>query len=140
MSTQLIAYLSLDGKVAEAMKFYQSIFGGELKMQTFAEVGMAETEEVKDRIVHAQLTADGFTLMASDCNPQEGPKIVLGNSVSLSLIGSDTDKLTGYFNQLSAEGKVEMPLEKQFWGDVFGACEDKFGIHWMVNISASAKA
>ncbi len=30
-----------------------------------------------------------------------------------------------------------MPLEKQFWRDIFGSCEDKFGIHRMVNIARS---
>jgi len=29
-----------------------------------------------------------------------------------------------------------MPLAKQFWGDTFGQLTDKFGIHWMVNITA----
>jgi PhnB protein len=29
-----------------------------------------------------------------------------------------------------------MPLEKQFWGDIFGSLTDKFGINWMVNISS----
>lgn len=29
-----------------------------------------------------------------------------------------------------------MPLAKQFWGDTFGMLTDKFGIHWMVNISS----
>jgi PhnB protein len=29
---------------------------------------------------------------------------------------------------------VTVPLEKQMWGDEFGACIDKFGISWMVNI------
>jgi PhnB protein len=30
-----------------------------------------------------------------------------------------------------------MPLEKQMWGDEFGMLTDKFGIDWMVNISAA---
>ena len=29
-----------------------------------------------------------------------------------------------------------MPLEKATWGDTFGMCTDKFGMNWMVNISA----
>jgi PhnB protein len=28
-----------------------------------------------------------------------------------------------------------MPLEKQFRGDTFGMLTDRFGVHWMVNIS-----
>ena len=28
-----------------------------------------------------------------------------------------------------------MPLEKQMWGDEYGACVDQFGIHWMIDIT-----
>jgi PhnB protein len=28
-----------------------------------------------------------------------------------------------------------MPLEKQMWGDEYGACTDRFGVQWMVNIT-----
>lgn len=135
MDTKLVAYISLDGTVREAMEFYKSIFGGTLEMQTFADAGFTDNEAAKDRIVHAQLTTDEFTLMGTDCRPEDSAKFTLGDSVSLSLIGSNAEKLTEYFNKLSEGGKVEMPLAKQFWGDVFGACQDKFGINWMVNIS-----
>jgi PhnB protein len=33
---------------------------------------------------------------------------------------------------------VETPLEKQGWGDEFGMLTDRFGVGWMVNISAAA--
>ena len=29
-----------------------------------------------------------------------------------------------------------MPLEKAPWGDTFGMCMDKFGIRWLVNVTA----
>jgi PhnB protein len=44
--------------------------------------------------------------------------------------------LTRYFDGLAAGGKVDMPLGKQFWGDTYGQLTDKFGMHWMVNITA----
>ncbi|HYE23442.1 MAG TPA: VOC family protein [Candidatus Paceibacterota bacterium] len=135
MATQLIPYFGFDGTTADAMRYYQSIFGGKLEMQTFAEANMADTEAIQDRVVHAQLTAEDFILMASDAHPDHSPEVVFGNSVSLSFVGADKAQLTEYFNKLCEDGKVEMPLEKQFWGDVFGACEDKFGVHWMVNIT-----
>ena len=31
-----------------------------------------------------------------------------------------------------------MPLEKAAWGDTFGMCVDKFGVSWMVNVTAQA--
>ena len=30
-----------------------------------------------------------------------------------------------------------MPLATHFWGDTYGQLTDKYGVHWMVDISAS---
>lgn len=135
MDTQLVAYLTFTDETKDAMTLYKEIFGGELILQTFGDSGQADTDEVKDRIIHAQLKNEMFTLMASDTHPMYGPVVIMGNSVNLSLIGSDLEKLTEYFTKLAHEGSIEMPLAKQFWGDTFGACTDKFGIHWMVNVN-----
>ncbi len=32
---------------------------------------------------------------------------------------------------------MSVPLEKQMWGDEFGACVDRFGISWMINIGGA---
>jgi PhnB protein len=57
-----------------------------------------------------------------------------GKRISVSLSGDDGDELRGYWEKLSANGTVSMPLEKQMWGDEFGMCTDAFGIDWLVNI------
>ena len=41
----------------------------------------------------------------------------------------------GTWDGLSATGTVNVPFEKQAWGDEFGACIDQFGIPWMVNVT-----
>jgi PhnB protein len=30
---------------------------------------------------------------------------------------------------------VSVPLDKQVWGDEYGACVDQFGIEWMIDIA-----
>ncbi|MEX0672752.1 MAG: VOC family protein [Candidatus Paceibacterota bacterium] len=135
MKTTLNPYIMFDDATADAMKFYQSVFGGDLEMQTYGEAGMAQSSPQKDRIIHASLTSDVIAIMASDIDPKHSPTLMVGNNVALSIVGSDKELLTEYFLKLSMGGTVEMRLEKQFWGDLFGSLEDKFGIHWMVNIS-----
>lgn len=73
--------------------------------------------------------------MASDGIPDR--PVIMGDNVHMSIVGSDAALLTGYFNKLAGGGKVNMPLAKQFWGDTFGMLTDKFGVHWMVNITTS---
>lgn len=134
MSTKVYPYLNFDGQSAEAMQYYHSIFGGELKIQTYGESGMADNTEVANRVIHADLNGDLVSLMASDTHPEYSPPLVLGNNLTISLVGTDKDELTRSFNQLSEGGTITMPLEKQFWGDVYGQLVDRYGIQWSVNI------
>jgi len=137
METVLNPYLNFNGKTAEAMRFYKSVLGGELTMQTFGEAKMAKTPQEMDLIVHATLKSGALSLMASDTMPDRLAKF--GDNVHLSITGQESSRLTQIFNGLAKGGKVDMPLAKQFWGDTFGMLTDKFGVHWMVNITAQAQ-
>jgi PhnB protein len=135
MASRLNPYLNFDGDARQAMEFYKDVFGGELNVNTFGEFGN-EGSPGADKVMHAQLeTANGFTLMASDTPPgmQRNP----GDSMSISLSGTDAGELRGYWEKLSDGGTVTMPMEKQMWGDEFGMCTDRFGVPWMVNITQS---
>jgi PhnB protein len=134
MKTALMPYFNFNGNTAEAMKFYQSVLGGELTIQTFEDAKMAQRPEDKNRTMHAVLKNDMLSFMASDGKP--GQEVKFGDNVHITINGDDEKKLTGFFNKLSQGGTVVMPLGKQFWGDTFGMLTDKFGVHWMVNISA----
>lgn len=132
MGSILNPYLSFTNNCREAMEFYQSVFGGELQVMTFGEMG----GQPADGVMHSQLeTPQGYTLMASDNPPEMGPAPDNG---SVSLSGDDVEGLTGHFAALSAGGSVEVPLEKQMWGDHFGMCTDRYGVRWLVNIAGSA--
>lgn len=134
MKPTLTPYLNFTNQTADAMKFYQSIFGGDLKMQTFGESGMPGKPGEKDLIIHADLQAASFSFMASDGGAMH--KVTMGDNIHMCLVGTEEDVLTKYFNALAEGGKVDMPLAKQFWGDIYGQLTDKFGVHWMVNISS----
>ncbi|GAB3233816.1 VOC family protein [Glycomyces halotolerans] len=132
MASVLNPYLSFDGNAREAMEFYRDALGGELIINTFGEMG--DEGPNKDKVMHAQLqTEAGFTLMASDTPP--GMEYRPGQNIAISVSGDDTDELHRYWDRLSADGTVTMPMEKQMWGDEFGACIDQFGISWMVDIA-----
>jgi PhnB protein len=135
MSILLNPYLTFKNNARQAMEFYQSVFGGELKMNTFKEFNASMSPAEDNLIMHAELKAgDGLTLMASDT--PERMEYKPGTNISMSINGEDEKELKGYFGRLSSGGMVSMPLEKQVWGDVFGMVTDKFGISWMVNINS----
>ena len=135
MASRLNPYVMFDGNAREAVQHYESVFGGTLTISTFGDAGAPEGVDPQG-VMHAMLeTPDGFTLMASDVPP--GMPFSGGSSISISLSGDDEQALRGWWQQLSDGGTVNVPLEKQMWGDVFGACTDRFGVDWMVNIVAA---
>jgi len=132
LASRLNPYISFAGNAREALEFYERVLGGTLTLSTFGEFGAQDTPDA-DKIMHGMLETDsGFTLMGADTPP--GMEHNPGTNMAVSLSGDDADELRGYWQQLSAEGSVSVPLEKQMWGDEFGMCVDQFGIGWMVNI------
>lgn len=138
MATTLNPYIQFEDNARAAMEFYQSVFGGELNVSTFGDFG-DPGEANADGVMHAQLVSPGgLTLMASDTPP--GMPRSEGSSITISLSGDDGAELRGYWDKLSDGGQVQMPLEKQMWGDEFGVLADQFGIAWMVNIAGEQSA
>jgi len=129
-------YLNLDGSAREALEFYQGVFGGELNVMAFGDMGMTEHDGQPldpNAVMHGQLTTpEGFTLMAADSPGEHTP------NGHLSLSGDESELLHGYFDKLTDGGHIDVPLEKAPWGDEFGQVKDKFGINWLVNIAGSS--
>ena len=108
-----------------------------LSFNTWADYGAGDSPDA-DRISFGLLeTSAGYTIMAGDVTGGVDYQPIAGVSVSLS--GDDADLLRGYWDKLSADGAISMPMQKQAWGDEFGMCADKFGVSWMVNISQPAE-
>lgn len=134
MTTKLNPYINFNGNAKEAMEFYKDAFGGKLTMSTFKESGNPDLAQA-DQIMHAMLVADnGMTLMASDTPSHFEYKP--GKNISVSLSGDDESELKGYWEKLSQGGNIMQPLATAPWGDQFGMLTDKFGIQWLVNITA----
>ncbi len=139
MGTILNPYLGFRDNAREAMEFYQSVFGGELTVSTFAELHGSDDPAEADKVMHAMLTSpDGLTLMGADTpnamayNP--------GDNISVSLSGEDEQTLRGYWEKLADGANVTAPLMAAPWGDIFGMCTDKFGIKWLVNINGAGQS
>ena len=134
MPTRLNPYLGFRDNARQAMEFYQSVFGGELMLSTFAEFQASEDPSEQDKIMHGQLeTAKGYTIMGADT--PNSMEYTPGGSITVSLSGDDEGELRGYWDGLAEGGTVTMPLEKAPWGDSFGMLVDQFGVPWMVNIA-----
>jgi|SRR5438034_5953711 len=136
MGIALNPYLNFRGNAREAMEFYKGVFGGDLTVSTFGELHASSDPSEDELVMHSVLEGqEGIVFMASDV-PNRMEYKPGTNSFSMSLSGDDEPRLRGYFDKLSDGGSVSMPLEKAIWGDTFGMCTDRFGIGWLVNITA----
>src|SRR3712207_9566868 len=103
MTVRLNPYLSFRDNAREAMTFYQSVFGGELNVSTFADFHASADPAEQHKIMHAQLeTPDGLVLMGADT--PEGMEYRPQAGVSVSLSGDDEARLRGYWERLSEGG------------------------------------
>ncbi|MEO6734222.1 MAG: VOC family protein [Ferruginibacter sp.] len=136
---QVNPYINFKGNCEEAFNFYKSVFGGEFPfvgrykdMPPSEHMPIAEGDA--DKVMHMSLPISKETvLMGSDVAGEWGAKTIEGNNVQLSVNVDSEDEATKIFNGLSEGGRVNMPLDKTFWGAFFGMLTDKFGINWMVN-------
>ena len=74
--------------------------------------------------------------MASDVIGKGDPaaeSALFGNNYHICLQTEGEKEADRLFAALSDEGKIEMPMNKTFWGAYFGMCMDKFGVYWMIS-------
>lgn len=137
-------YLNFQGQAEAAFNFYKSVFGGEFSMLSrYGDMppseGVTLSEADKNLILHVSLPINDFTvLMASDTSEQLcAPNAVFiqgtNHYISINLEQNEQEEAQRLFDALSVNGQIEMPLEKTFWGALYGAFTDQFGVKWMVN-------
>ena len=132
-------YINFRGNCEEAFNFYKSVFGGDFgmvgrykDMPSSEGAHMGEIDGEKIMHISIQISKETW-LMGSDIGGEWAKHTVDGNNVQISINAENEEEATRIFNGLSAGGRVNMPLEKTFWGALFGMFTDKFGINWMVN-------
>jgi len=127
------SYLTFNGNCREAMNFYRDCLGGELIFQSIGESPMAGNMPLvlSDKILHAVLIAENIVIMGTDMVEEKG--LVRGNSVSMMLNCDNEEDTKTYYEKLSAGGKATYPLQKTFWGSIFGNLVDRFGNNWLIN-------
>lgn len=149
MTIQTTTHLNFRGDAREALEFYQSVFGGHLIVNTYAEFGMPAELPGADKIVFGLVAADnGFRVMAYDVPGTTGGSLVCGgatrreNHTTLTeqalfiSIGSDSlEELQTYWEALSVDAVIVEPLAASDWSAGFGMLTDRFGVTWSVSVT-----
>ncbi|MFA4903149.1 MAG: VOC family protein [Desulfobaccales bacterium] len=111
--------------VADAMAFYQKVFGATERYRLSGPDGKS--------VIHGELQIGDsiFMLGAEDPSSEcKSPLTLHGSAVTLYLY---VDGVDAFFNRAVAAGaKAVMPVQDMFWGDRVGTVEDPFGHRWSV--------
>lgn len=116
-------YLNFKDNTEQAFEFYRSVFGGEFidRIHRFGEIPPQEgmppiAEKDKNLVMHITLPLPGgVMLMGTDAPESMGFQLTQGNNVHISLHPDSRAEADRLFKELSAGGKVEMPMADMFW-------------------------
>jgi PhnB protein len=126
-------YVFFNGDCAEAFSRYQAILGGELQVMRHSDLpdGAEPMPGAQPHhVMHASLTlGDGLLMGSDDPTSDGGPKV----GVAVSYTAPDEQAGRKAFEALAEGGQVTMPFAPTFWSRGFGACNDRFGVPWMVD-------
>ena len=107
---------------AAAIDWYKKVFGAE-------EVG--RSLDPQGQIMHAELRIGDSPLYINDAMMQhKSPKDFGGSPVAFWIYIDNSDAM--FKRAVDAGGKVQMPLENQFWGDRAGSIVDPAGYTWWI--------
>ncbi|MDB5446310.1 MAG: hypothetical protein JWQ97_1627 [Phenylobacterium sp.] len=118
----LTPYLNVDGALAAA-EFYKKAFG--------ATVAALHPADDKGRTMHVHLHIAGSSVMLSDFYPEHGHAKVDPQAFTLVLTVDDIQ--AAFQRAVDAGAEVTQPVSQMFWGDLYGAVRDPFGVSWAMN-------
>lgn len=145
-------HLNFAGDARAALEFYHSVFGGELRVTSYAELGMPAEAPGASRVVFGALAEGGIRLMAYDTLDADAAGLIGGtgstrraNGTTLttqpffvSLDGASLDEVQQVWAALAAGGAVLEPLAASAWSAGFGMLTDRFGVTWTLTVTPPA--
>jgi len=114
-------YLIVKGG-ARALEYYKKAFNAKELMRFPGENGT---------IGHAEIRiGEGVVMLADEGPDYKSPETLGGPGVSLMFYVADVDAL--FAQAVAAGGKVQRPVQDQFYGDRTGTLIDPFGHVWTI--------
>ena len=135
MSTQVVPHLNFRGQARAALEFYQTVFGGNLMVVTYEEMGNVQDPGDAQLVMWGQVAADGgFKVMAFDAAAKM-PFDLGQNAFYVAVRFNSTEEAQVSWAKLTSGASVRRELAPAPWGaPLYGMVQDKFGIIWIVDV------
>jgi PhnB protein len=136
MSVTTTTHLNFRGRAREALDFYQTVFGGRTVAVTYKDAGAVQDENEADWVMWGEVAGDdGFHVMAYDV-PSALPWDQGANPFFVSVRGEGADEISALWAKLSEGSTVVSPLEPARWAPLYGMLTDRFGVTWVLDVTA----
>ncbi|MEV2211015.1 VOC family protein [Streptomyces sp. NPDC050997] len=120
----------------QALDFHQSVFCGRTVAVTYKDAGDLRNENEADWVMWGEVVGDnGFHVMAYDV-PSQLPWDRGENPFFVSVRGDDADEISALWEKLSDGSTVVRPLEAAQWSPLYGMLTDRFGVTWVLDVTA----
>lgn len=150
MPVQTTTHLNFRGDARQAFEFYQSVFGGHLVVNTYADFGMPAEIPGSDKVVFGLVAGEnGFRIMGYDIpgrteggiaapgsTHRENNTTVTDQSLFVSISTPTLEELQVYWDTLSTDATIVEPLAASAWSAGFGMLIDRFGVTWSASVTA----
>lgn len=136
MTINAVTHLNFRGDAREALRFYQSVFGGDQMLISYADAHNVQKPSEADQIMWGQVAAEnGFRIMAYDV-PSATPYDQGEIPFFVSVRGEDAAEVAGCWEKLCEGSTVIRPLEPAPWAVLYGMVKDRFGVTWVLDVVA----
>jgi PhnB protein len=135
MPVKSVTHINLRGTAREALQTYHAVFGGQIALVSYKDVGRVTDPAEADEIMWGQVVAEnGFHVMA--CDVPNGMKWHPGeNAFFVSVRGDTVDEISGYWEKLSSGSTVIQELGPAMWSPLYGMLKDRFGVTWVMDVA-----
>jgi PhnB protein len=166
MAVTTVAHLNFTGDARQALEFYHSVFGGQLMIATYGQVGVPQDSADSDKAVFSPLAPDsadadhvafgmvaaenGFRVAAYDVFGATGGGLARSPAGStrveglthtessfLLLNGETLEEITALWEKLADGATVIQSPAPAPWAPVYGMLTDRFGVTWIFGIAPS---
>jgi PhnB protein len=136
MSVTTTTHLNFRGTAREALEHYASVFGGRTVVVTYKDSGYVPEGTDADWVLWGEVVGDnGFHVMAYDV-PAQLPHDPGANPFFVSVRGEDTDEISALWERLVEGARPVRPLEPSDWAPLYGMLTDRFGVTWVLDVTA----
>ncbi len=140
MSVNIVPHLNFRGEARMALEFYQSVFGGNLVIVTYEDLGNVQAPGDAKLVMWGQVAANsGFKVMAFDASAKL-PFEKGQNAFYVAARFDTNEEAKTCWEKLTSGASIRHELGPAPWAPMYGMLQDKFGVVWVLDVVSKDNA